>query len=182
MDKPPTMLRDMEIADRVRRNSGPQDEATLLSVECMTHLLKTFSIVQDRLNRMLEPDKLTLAKFNLLIVLRNAPDKQLPMSEIGERMSVTCANITKLVDGLVRDGWVKRRSLPADRRVVLAVVTPEGEELLHRILRQHCANIAHLWGDMDADDCLLLIHLLLKLRQNVARAEPPKSSSCEPPP
>ena len=176
MDKPPHLLRDMEIADRVRRNSGPQDEPTLLSVECMTHLLKTFSLVQDRLNRLLEPDRLTLAKFNLLIVLRNAPEQQLPMSEIGERMSVTCANITKLVDGLVRDGWVKRRSLPADRRVVLAAVTPEGEELLHRILRQHCANISHLWGDMDTDDCLTLIHLLLKLRRNVAQADVPKTT------
>ena len=160
-------LRDEELAGRIRSHAACQDEATGLAVESLAHLFKTFGLAQERLNKRLEADGLTLAKFNVLVVLRSAPDRRLPMSEISERISVTCANVTKLVDGLERGGWARRAMLPGDRRVTLAELTPGGAERIERIMGTHFQNAARLWGAMSADDNLQLIHLLMKARRSI---------------
>ena len=160
-------LRDHELAGRIRSNIVSDSDSVALAVETLAHLLKTLNLTQERLNKRLAADGLTLAKFNVLVVVWSAEGRRLPMSEVSERMSVTCANITKLVDGLERGGWVRRAALPGDRRVALAELTPEGAERFERIMGQHFESVGHLWGDMSADECLQLIHLTMKLRRNI---------------
>jgi len=160
------LLRDVEIVERLQRNLGHYDAGTLVAVESMIHLLRTYNEMHDLLSDLLAPFALTLGKYNLLIVLYSTPEHHLPMSEIGDRMSVTRTNITKLVDMLEQEGLVQRVSVPADRRVTLAQLTGKGAELLQRIMPLHYANIRRLWSGMDADDCLQLTHLLLKLRRS----------------
>ena len=161
-------LRDHELAGRIRSNIASESEDIALAVECLAHLLKTLNVTQERLNRRLEADGLTLAKFNVLVVLWGAEKRRLPMSEVSERMSVTCANITKLVDGLERGGWVRRAALPGDRRVALAEMTPEGAARFKSIMGRHFEGVGHLWGAMSSDECLQFIHLSMKLRRSVS--------------
>jgi MarR family 2-MHQ and catechol resistance regulon transcriptional repressor len=166
---------DPEVAERVGRHLGTADPTALLPVENLVHLLRTYSRLSERLNALLAPHDLSLAKFNLLAILfKYAPENRLPMSEIGERMSVTCANITKLVDALERQGLVQRTSLPGDRRVVLAELTPDGKALMQRLMPEHYANIRHLWTGMSEADCRQLTHLLLQLQQSLLAAEEPE--------
>ncbi len=165
------LLYDPEVAERARRHLGTADPAALLPVENLVHLLRTYSTLSEQLNALLAPYDLSLAKFNLLaILLKYAPEHRLPMSEIGERMSVTCANITKLVDALEREGLVRRTNLPGDRRVVLAELTPKGTALMEHLMPQHYEKIRRLWAELDEQDCLQLTHLLLKLRHSLQTA------------
>ena len=161
-------LRDHNLAGRIRSNIPSDNVHAALAVESLAHLLKTMNIAQERLNRRLKADGLTLAKFNVLVVLWSAAERRLPMSEVSERMSVTCANITKLVDGLERGGWVRRAGMPGDRRVALAELTPEGAARFENIMGRHFESVGRLWGDMSEDECLQLIHLSMKLRRNIA--------------
>ena len=167
-EKPDERLRDHEMAGRIRSNIASSSEAIALAVECLAHLLKTMNLTQERLNKRLEADGLTLAKFNVLVVLWGAEERRLPMSEVSERMSVTCANITKLVDGLERGGWVRRAAMPGDRRVALAELTPDGAARFAEIMGRHFEGVGHLWGAMSADECLQFIHLAMKLRRSIA--------------
>ncbi len=164
---PEERLRDHALAGRIRSNIASRDENAALAVESLAHLLKTMNAVQERLNRRLEADGLTLAKFNVLVVLWSAEDRRLPMSEVSERMGVSCANITKLVDGLERGGWARRAAHPGDRRVALAELTPEGAARFESIMGRHFAGVGELWGEMNADECLQLIHLTMKLRTSI---------------
>jgi DNA-binding MarR family transcriptional regulator len=169
------LLYDLDVAERVRRNLGTVDPAALLPVENLVHLLRTYSTLSERLNALLAPYDLSLAKFNLLAILHKyAPEHHLPMSEIGERMSVTCANITKLVDALEREGLVRRTNLPGDRRVVLAELTPDGAALMQRIMPRHYESIHRLWKGLSETDCLQLTHLLLKLQQSLLANQEPE--------
>jgi MarR family transcriptional repressor of emrRAB len=165
------LLRDMAVVERIRGNMETEDRPTLLAVESLVHLVRTYGALYERMNDVLITYGLSVAKFNLLIVLNTAPERRLPMSEIGERMSVTCANITKLVDGLERDGLVRRTNLPGDRRVVPAELTAEGEALLKQIIPEHYAGVKRLWAEMEESECLQLTHLLLKLRRSAQRAD-----------
>jgi DNA-binding MarR family transcriptional regulator len=166
-DSDGTLLRDPVVLERLRENWGPEDSPELLAGESLVHLLRTWGAVYDRLTALLAPHGCSLAKYNLLIVLKAAPEKRLPMSELGERMSVTCANVTRLVDSLEQEGLVRRANRPGDRRVVLAELTPEGAAFMGRIVPEQKQNVQRLWAGLSEADCRQLTHLLIKLQHSV---------------
>ncbi len=50
--------------------------------------------------------------------------------------------MTRLADGLERDGYVNRLPDPQDRRAVVVRATPEGTRVLHRARAQRVAALA----------------------------------------
>ena len=161
---------DDEVVAKLRRTLPPEDLDVLAATESLVHLLKTYSVVYEALNDSLAPYDLSVAQYNLIVILFNAPERRLQMSEIGERMSVTRTNITKLVDCLERDGLVRRADRPGDRRVVLAELTEKGAALVQRVLPSHFASVRALWAQVSEQECFQLTHLLLKLRRSVVSA------------
>jgi DNA-binding MarR family transcriptional regulator len=92
---------------------------------------------------------MTDARFTLLVTLYFTKDRRLAQNEISRELGVSRTNITNLIDGLERDGLVKRIANPADRRVSHAQLTPEGEQLcsvllpiMTRFLEQLCAGFS----------------------------------------
>lgn len=159
------LLRDPAVLKRLERMIGAENTHMVAVIECIVNLVRTYNAVHERLNGQLIPFGCSLAKYNLLILLYNAPDYRLQMSELGASMSVTCANITRLVDGLERDGLVRRTDLPGDRRVVIAELTDEGRAAMTRIVPQRHAAIFQTWGDLSEAESRQLTHLLMRLRQ-----------------
>src|SRR5437867_6936699 len=90
-------------------------------------LLETAEAVEARLEAALSPTGLSMAKLAVLHVLVEAR-QPLPLSELAERQHCVRSNITQLVDRLEKDGLVRRRADPDDRRSVLAELTPAGEQ------------------------------------------------------
>ena len=70
----------------------------------------------------------------LYILLEDGP---MPAGEIGERTGLTTGAVTRMVDRLVRGGYVRREPDPADRRRV--IVSPVAE---------HMARIAPMYNGM----------------------------------
>lgn len=108
------------------------------------------------------------AKLQLLEVLRCADGCQACLYTLGEQLCVSRPNVTKLVDGLERDGLVERRPHPTDRRMVHARLTPAGERVAEDALPGRAQLAAQLWSDLSEDD---LDHLLLTL-PGVGRSRP----------
>ncbi|HLV81278.1 MAG TPA: MarR family transcriptional regulator [Chthonomonadaceae bacterium] len=165
-------LRDMQLVERIVRNIGAEDRFALLATESLVNLFRTHTLLYELWSALLAPYDLSPAKYNLLAVLYSEPERRLRMCDISARMSVTRTNITKLVDGLERDGLVQRTSLPDDRRVVLTELTPKGEALVKRMKPLQCANMQTLCSGLSEADCLQLTHLMLKLRQSALAAAP----------
>ncbi|WP_143138879.1 MarR family winged helix-turn-helix transcriptional regulator [Lentzea waywayandensis] len=53
---------------------------------------------------------------------------RLQMSELVELLDVSPSGVTRLIERLVKRGWVVREQPADNRRLVIAVLTPEGEE------------------------------------------------------
>src|SRR5881296_66128 len=83
--------------------------------------------VEARLEAAVSPTGLSLAKLAVLHFLAEAKEP-LPLSALAERQHCVRSNITQLVDRLEKDGLVRRRADPDDRRSVLAELTPAGEQ------------------------------------------------------
>jgi len=106
-----------------RRKSGrrPAAEALVFS------FLSAADAVEARLEGALSPTGLSLAKLAVLHFLAEAKEA-LPLSDLAARQHCVRSNITQLMDRLEKDGLVRRRADPEDRRSVLAELTPAGEQ------------------------------------------------------
>jgi DNA-binding MarR family transcriptional regulator len=88
---------------------------------------------------------LTTRDYEVLLVLANAPERQLAMSALAENTMLTRSGITRLVDGLVRGGLIERRACARDARVSYAALTEAGFETLRRAGESHVASIQRLF-------------------------------------
>lgn len=55
----------------------------------------------------------------------------LPVGALAQRAEVAKPTATRMLDGLVRDGYARRRPCDVDRRAVLVSLTQKGERALH---------------------------------------------------
>jgi MarR family transcriptional regulator, organic hydroperoxide resistance regulator len=62
----------------------------------------------------------------------------LAMRELSEQMGVSVSTMTRVVEILVRNGVVRRKTLPGDRRRVYVELTPVGRDISVRLNR--CAD------------------------------------------
>ena len=66
----------------------------------------------------------------LIVLKKHGP---MPISHIGERMSVAKSNMTALIDGITRREWIKRCISSSDRRVTNIELTEKGMEYIEEI-------------------------------------------------
>lgn len=87
--------------------------------------------VQVRVTRVLEADllvehDLSLAAYEVLAQLAEAPVRRLRMNDLAERVLLSRSGLTRLIDRLQGDGLVERQACPSDARGLYAVLTDEG--------------------------------------------------------
>lgn len=68
----------------------------------------------------------TRGRYTALRILYFAEGRPLAQNDIREEMNVTAANVTYLIDGLEKEGLVKRVPNPADRRATFVELTDDG--------------------------------------------------------
>ncbi|NLF30759.1 MAG: MarR family transcriptional regulator [Planctomycetes bacterium] len=130
------------------------------------NLLRTHGRLHPLLEADLRRRDLTAAQLNALLVLRAAGDDGLRMSEIGERLVVTRANVTGLVDRLEKQGLVARTA-HRDRRATLVRLTVEGRKAIERAAPAHARMLAALTDCLSEREKRTLIRLLTKLRRRL---------------
>jgi DNA-binding MarR family transcriptional regulator len=64
-----------------------------------------------------------------VLVIFSIPDKGIDMSGLSNAMGVDNSTATRLVQILIRKGWIIKRQNENDRRVTLIRLTPTGEEI-----------------------------------------------------
>lgn len=127
-------------------------------------VLHTHDCLDQVLSQNLQPFGLSGSAFNLLAILEKQENRCLPLHEIGRLMVTSRANITGLIDSLVRRGLVERIPHESDRRIKLARLLPAGQELLERIFPSHLALVERVTEQLTEEESLQLVALLKKLR------------------
>lgn len=115
----------------------------------VTSIMRVQQLVLAEVERALRPFDLTFARYEVLMLLHFSRSGALPVGKIGQRLQVHPASVTNAVDRLERDGLVRREANPADRRSVMAALTPLGRE---RALRATEVLNAEVFGAFPLDD------------------------------
>ena len=82
---------------------------------------------------LLRSYEMTPDQYHVLRVLRDAGPDGTPLGRIAERSPAGDPDITRLVDRLEKRGLARRSRDTADRRVIIARLTPDGRRLLEKL-------------------------------------------------
>src|SRR5437764_15100003 len=92
----------------------------------MRFLAAHSAITRELEAQMMGAHELTLSDYDVLVQLARAPRQRLRNIELANAVVLTRSGVTRLVDGLERDGLVTRISCPSDKRGSLVEITPDG--------------------------------------------------------
>lgn len=159
----------------------PSGEAT--ATECAQNLMLAAGRFTDADTRALRRHGLSIAARLMLATLEGAGEA-LPANALAEKLLVTGASITSLVDTLERKGLVRRVRPDTDRRVVLVELTPDAKPVLDAFLPEITALHAAEFEVFTPDEREQLITLLARLAAHIttldvdtiARAAQPRRS------
>ena len=109
--------------------------------------LESYRRVLDTLDDELkEQQGLSLAWFDVLAQLFNAPERRLRMSQLASSILLSRSGLTRLVDRMEAAGLVERASSPSDRRGSFAVLTPRGEQVFREAAPVHLDGVQRHFG------------------------------------
>jgi DNA-binding MarR family transcriptional regulator len=100
------------------------------SKEIVILLIKTNSILSERLSHTLKPHGVTIQQFNVLRILRGQKGKAANLSTVQNKMLNKMSNTTRLVDKLINKSLVNRTICKENRRKIELYITEGGLNML----------------------------------------------------
>jgi DNA-binding MarR family transcriptional regulator len=131
-------------------------------------LLNTTTGVLATLDRELQAAHgVTLPEYEVLVILDEAGEVGLRMSDLAGRLHLSPSGLTRRIDSLTKRRLVRRDACPSDRRVSYAVLTPLGRtklkqsapthvrgvraHFIDRLSERQLSQLAHALGAVDVD-------------------------------
>jgi DNA-binding MarR family transcriptional regulator len=106
------------------------------------------TLLEDHLDRQLQRDAgMPHLYYHMLVVLSDAPQRRLRMTELAMHMKITRSRLSHAVARLEKNGWVRREDCPADKRGQFAVLTDGGYETLRKSAPGHVAAVRQAMFD-----------------------------------
>jgi DNA-binding MarR family transcriptional regulator len=139
------------------------------AAEALVNLVRLASECLDEVaRRRRHLADLSASGFEALAVLDGAGEP-LPPSVIAERLLVTTASMTSLIDTLVARGYALRNPHPSDRRKVLVDITDTGREVVDRVLPVVHLAATEIFADVDPRTLERFVETCGQLRAGVAQ-------------
>ena len=110
-------------------------------------------LLWEELERDLQRDaKLSFGYYEILVMLSEAPDRALRMSELADATQSSRSRLSHAIARLEQAGWVRRESCPTDRRGAVAVLTDEGFAALAAAAPDHVESVRiHLFDQLSPE-------------------------------
>jgi MarR family transcriptional regulator, 2-MHQ and catechol-resistance regulon repressor len=132
------------------------------ATECAQNLVRTAELFLDADTRGLRRHGLSTAARILLATLEGA-DEPLSQAGIAERLFITGASVSSLVDTLERKGLVRRVRSATDRRIALVELTDAAYPIIDSYLAEVTTLHAHEFAGLDDREKETFITLLAKV-------------------
>jgi DNA-binding MarR family transcriptional regulator len=146
---------DNQVANQIDDPVAPDFEArypnaSARATECAMNLVHTADLLVKRITGLVQPFGLSPASGLVLSIVADA-ESPMPPHRIAERLIISRATVTGLIDSLERRGYVRRRPHHSDRRMLLVEPTDAGRQVadaFRPVVHRH----QKLWLDVLSDD------------------------------
>jgi DNA-binding MarR family transcriptional regulator len=90
---------------------------------------------------------LTVVAYEALLLLSQSTERALRRVDLARGLGLTPSGVTRLLDGLEREGLVEKRTCDRDARVTYAALTDAGAERLERASCSHVGSVRALFEE-----------------------------------
>ncbi|MGE7928934.1 MarR family winged helix-turn-helix transcriptional regulator [Lysinibacillus xylanilyticus] len=174
---------------KIKKMFTNEDDLPVLGVEPYFELIQTSSLdntdqedaklglmllwlsdhVLDVMDIELAPFGITESKLDLLILLTLHSERRATPSAIAERLGITRASATSMIDWLEKRNLVVRNHSIEDRRKIYVSLTDEGRTFVAEILPTYWSSCASNMIDLEPDERKVFEKLVNKLLKSIQR-------------
>lgn len=129
--------------------------------------LKVATELENQFDNFLAPHNLSSGRFTLLYILNDSPAGVIP-SELSQRVGVTQATISGLINSLEKAELVRREMHEKDGRSFVIKLTEKGQTLIRELMPQWIPKITNFWGQFTEEERPLVSKILDKMVQTSA--------------
>lgn len=135
-------------------------------VELLPQLMQEISRYE---NNHVTTGKITCQQF--LVLDQLSRQREWTMHEFVRSTEMKFSSATGMIDRLVKHGLVRRRRGKEDRRTVLVMVTPKGQEIVEEVYSQKKQGIIQLFKRLNAQERQNYLDILQKLVNSLSSAK-----------
>ncbi|HET9110094.1 MAG TPA: MarR family transcriptional regulator [Ktedonobacterales bacterium] len=147
-----------------------------------TYLYSHAAIMRALERELQSAHQLSLAEYDVLLNLNNAPGQKLRLGELAQAILFSTGGLSRLLDRMERDGLVARERTPDDRRGVCARLTDAGRARLRGASVTHLRGIQTHFAAALADDEIAPVSDFLGRLLERTPTMPPQPCDSEPEP
>ena len=119
------------------------------------------SLTRELSGRLEAAHGLTMNDYDCMVQLAYAPERSLRRVDLARSVLLSPSGITRLLDGLEREGWVEKKSCESDARETYAHLTDAGLAKFKAARKTHLADIEETFGSRFTVDELVAVSSLL---------------------
>ena len=139
---------------------------SLIYTKAYNTILKTSSLMEQRVRRLLRPHGITHLQYHILRSLAAAYPHPRAPKDIKNEMVISSPDVTRILDRMVDKGWVTRKTCETNRRRVDVSIS----ELGMKQFKEANSNLqkeinSYLSLRLSEDDIYLLLSLISKIEQ-----------------
>ncbi|WP_091471521.1 MarR family winged helix-turn-helix transcriptional regulator [Methylophilus rhizosphaerae] len=134
-------LSDLPTEEILQRFAQRYPEADVTAIASFLMLLRVATDLSMALDACLSKHDLLQGRWWVLILLMREQDLTSQPSVLAEKLGVTRATMTGLLDGLEQGGLVQRESVPQDRRSVQIKLTAAGQAKLDAVMPDYYSRL-----------------------------------------
>ena len=131
--------------------------------ELLKHLLIDLQSIFRKNNKDLP---LSLAQ---VIVISSIPIEGINMTALSQRLGVDNSTLTRLIDILIRNNFIKRKISPNDRRSKIIFLTKSGFDILQKIESNIDYAAKQIFSQFPKEDKIIAKDLLSMLHWNMSK-------------
>lgn len=106
-------------------------DANVVATEAVMNTIRTADLLFDQIGRLLRPLNVSATGGLVLGILRD--HGPMSPSALSDRLIVTRATVTGVLDSLEQLAFVRRSANPTDRRSLVVEITPAGLDVLQQL-------------------------------------------------
>lgn len=142
--------------------------------------IKFDSLLMSRLDAdLMSHFSLSLAEYEVLVHLSEAPEGELRMSVLACLSKVSRSGLTRRLDNLIEDGLVEKKICPSDRRGMIAKLTEMGYRRILESAPTHVAGVRRYFISKFSKADLAIFTQFLTAPLQELEAKMPGQPTCE---
>tara|TARA_B110000046_G_scaffold173637_1_gene196408 strand:+ start:159 stop:599 length:441 start_codon:yes stop_codon:yes gene_type:complete len=138
-----------------------------LTKDTVISILTSGYQVNEELSAMFKTHGISLPQFNVLRILRGRKGVAANLSTIQEQMIHKMSNTTRLIDKLIKGGYVNRFVCEKNRRKIEIFITKKGLELLKNLDQQLETKEQFILNYIENNEKEELMRLLSKVQTSI---------------